>query len=418
MKRRNFFKIAPLAGLLGWVSPGKAIAAIPETLMPAKSDREYWVSLMIRIAEPVLTNLSKGTLKKNMPLEKPAGYGKKVEEVTYLEALGRTMAGISGWLSLPADQSAEGQKRAEFAEMARKSILNIVNPASPDYTDFVKRGESQLLVDAAFLSHAFLRAPLQLWEPLPEEGKKQVINAFKSLRWIKPGQSNWLLFSAMVEIFLLKVGAEWEQERITYAIDKHKEWYKGDGWYGDGEKFHFDYYNGFVIQPMLVDILKVLVEKGLAKAEEYELMLKRMQRYATCQERMISPEATYPAIGRSVVYRVGAFQPLAQLALNRQLPKMISPAQVRSALTAIMKRQFEMKGTFSKTGWLQLGFCGHQPQAAETYISTGSLYLCSVGFLPLGLAADDVFWTSQAEDWSGKKAWSGGVYQEDHAISF
>lgn len=418
MKRRNFFKIAPLAGLFGFVSPGKAIAAIPETFMPAKSDREYWVSLMVRIAEPVLSNLSKGTLKKNMPLEKPEGYGKKVEEVTYLEALGRTLAGISGWLSLPADQSAEGRKRAEFAEMARKSILNIVNPASPDYTDFVKRGESQLLVDAAFLSHAFLRAPLQLWEPLPEEGKKQVISAFKSLRWIKPGQSNWLLFSAMVEIFLLKAGAEWEQERVTYAIDKHKEWYKGDGWYGDGEKFHFDYYNGFVIQPMLVDILKILVEKGLAKQEEYELVLKRMQRYAACQERMISPEATYPAIGRSVVYRVGAFQPLAQLALNRQLPKMISPGQVRSALTAIMKRQFEMKGTFSKTGWLQLGFCGHQPQAAETYISTGSLYLCSVGFLPLGLPADDVFWTSQTEDWSGKKAWSGGVYPEDHAVNF
>jgi hypothetical protein len=100
------------------------------------------------------------------------------------------------------------------------------------------------------------------------------------------------------------------------------------------------------------------------------------------------------------------------------LPKMISPAQVRSALTAIMKRQFEMKGTFSKTGWLQLGFCGHQPQAAETYISTGSLYLCSVGFLPLGLPADDVFWTGKAEDWSGKKAWSGGLYPEDHAVNF
>lgn len=418
MRRRNFFKIAPLAGLFGLLSPGKTIAAIPEVFVPEKSDREYWVDLMIRIAEPVLKNLSKGELKKNMPLEKPVGYGKKVEEVTYLEALGRTLAGISGWLSLPADQSAEGKKRAEFSEMARRSILNLVNPASPDYTDFVKKGESQLLVDAAFLSHAFLRASLQLWEPLPEEGKKQVISAFKSLRWIKPGQSNWLLFSAMVETFFLKIGEEWQQERISYAIDKHKEWYKGDGWYGDGEKFHFDYYNGFVIQPMLVDIHKVLVEKGLAKTEEYELMLKRMQRYAACQERMISPEASYPAIGRSVAYRVGAFQPLAQLALSRQLPKMISPAQVRSALTAVMKRQFEMKGTFSKTGWLQLGFCGHQPQAAETYISTGSLYLCSVGFLPLGLPADDVFWAGPAEDWSGKKAWSGGIYPDDHAVSF
>lgn len=418
MRRRNFFKIAPLAGLFGLISPGKAIAAIPETFSAATSDREYWLALMIRIAEPVLKNAAKGELKKNMPLEIPKGYGKKVKEVTYLEALGRTLAGVSGWLSLPPDESKEGMKRVEFAELARKSILNTVDPSSPDYTDFVKKGESQLLVDAAFLAHAFLRAPLQLWEPLPAAGKQQVITAFRNLRWIKPGQSNWLLFAAMVEIFFLKIGEEWQSEKVTYAIDKHKEWYKGDGWYGDGEKFHFDYYNSFVIQPMLVDIVKVLLEKGLYNENDYNLILRRMQRYGASQERLISPEGAYPAIGRSVVYRVGAFQALGQLALNHQLPTMISPAQVRTALTAVMKRQFSMKGTFSPSGWLQLGFCGHQPEAAETYISTGSLYLCTVGFLPLGLPANDVFWTSPAEDWSGKKAWSGQLYPEDHAVSF
>lgn len=418
MRRRNFFKIAPLAGLFGLISPRKAIAAIPETFSAAPSDREYWLTLMIRIAEPVLKNASKGELKRNMPLETPKGYAKNVAEVTYLEALGRTLAGVSGWLSLPADQSKEGLKRAELAELARKSILNIVDPSSPDHTDFVKKGESQLLVDAAFLAHAFLRAPLQLWEPLPPAGKQQVITAFRNLKWIKPGQNNWLLFAAMIEVFFLKIGEEWQQETVTYAVDKHKEWYKGDGWYGDGENFHFDYYNGFVIHPMLVDIVKVLFEKGLYSEKDYNLILRRMQRYAASQERMISPEGTYPPIGRSVVYRAGAFQPLGQLALNYQLPAMISPAQVRSALTAVMKRQFGMKGTFSSSGWLQLGFCGHQPEAAETYISTGSLYLCSVGFLPLGLPANDEFWTSPAADWTGKKAWSGELYPEDHAVSF
>ena len=46
-----------------------------------------------------------------------------------------------------------------------------------------------------------------------------------------------------------------------------------------------------------------------------------------------------------------------------------------------------------RRGWLQLGAVGHQPLQAEGYISTGSLYLCAVGLLHLGLPADDPFWT-------------------------
>ena len=46
-----------------------------------------------------------------------------------------------------------------------------------------------------------------------------------------------------------------------------------------------------------------------------------------------------------------------------------------------------IKGNFDEHGWLTLGFAGHQPQIAERYISTGSLYLCSTVFTALGLPA-------------------------------
>jgi hypothetical protein len=73
-------------------------------------------------------------------------------------------------------------------------------------------------------------------------------------------------------------------------------------------------------------------------------------------------------------------------------------------------------GTFDENGWLTIGFCGHQPDIAETYISTGSLYLCSVGLLALGLPADDPFWTDNPADWTSKKIWSGQNSPSDHAI--
>jgi hypothetical protein len=53
----------------------------------------------------------------------------------------------------------------------------------------------------------------------------------------------------------------------------------------------------------------------------------------------------------------------------------------------------------------------------ETYISTGSLYLCSVAFLPLGLPASDPFWSAPAAPFTQQRAWSGQAFPIDHALA-
>lgn len=94
----------------------------------------------------------------------------------------------------------------------------------------------------------------------------------------------------------------------------------------------------------------------------------------------------------------------------------MSPAQVRCALTSVIKRQVNALGTFDSEGWLRIGFTGHQPHIGETYISTGSLYLCTAVFVALGLPESDNFWTSPAEDWTCKKAWTGVDLNTDRAL--
>ncbi|MGB3149098.1 MAG: DUF2264 domain-containing protein, partial [Maribacter sp.] len=51
-------------------------------------------------------------------------------------------------------------------------------------------------------------------------------------------------------------------------------------------------------------------------------------------------------------------------------------------------------------------FYGHQPEMAEKYISTGSLYLCTEVFLVLGLQPEAPFWSDPATAWSQKRIWS------------
>ena len=65
----------------------------------------------------------------------------------------------------------------------------------------------------------------------------------------------------------------------------------------------------------------------------------------------------------------------------------------------------------------RIGFCGHQPGAGESYISTGSLYLCTAVFLPLGLPPTDPFWSAAAVAWTSQRAWSGQAFPIDKAIA-
>lgn len=411
--------LAGLAGLFpfewGNAAAGNGSRQSTPPLVSGKVDRDYWVQLLNTIATPVLSSMSKGQLIKNMPVEWSPQYDGRDKRVAYMEAFGRLMAGMAPWLALPEDNSPEGLLRRKLHDQALQSYTRSVDPADPDYLLWDKEG--QPLVDAAFLAQAFIRAPRALWDPLDHNTKQRFVNAFKQLRRVNPPYNNWILFAAIIESFLQSIDEAFDPARISWAIRKMQEWYVGDGWYSDGPRFHFDYYNSYVIQPMLLDIVNVQVERGSASKEDHALLLQRMQRYSDILERLISPEGSFPAFGRSITYRTGAFQPLAQLALMHQLPDGISPPQVRAALTAVKQRIFTPPGVFSADGWLQLGFAGHQPEVADGYTNTGSLYLTALSFLPLGLPATDTFWTAAAEDWTAKKAWAGQPFRKDHAIT-
>jgi len=411
MNRRNAFKVLSILGL---APLAVRVQATTPVVAPAIVDRKYWLNVLIRIADPLLESLSRGELRKNMPVECKPGLEADRKKVTYLEAFGRLMAGMAPWLELGAAETEEGQLRKKYIALAQKSMKMAVDPLSPDFMNFTEGG--QPLVDAAFLAHAILRAPNVLWAQLDQTTKQQLVAAIKSSRVITPGYNNWLLFSAMVEAFLLFAGEQHDELRMDLAIRKHMEWYKGDGMYGDGPDFHWDYYNSFVIQPMLVDILDELMKHSKRYEKTAETVIKRAKRYADIQERLISPEGTFPAIGRSLPYRFGAFQLLAQMTLQHRLSNNLNPAQVRSALSAVIQRMIEAPEVFDTKGWLRIGFFGHQPNIAESYISTGSLYLCSVGLLPLGLPSTDPFWADAPMDWTSKKIWGGHDFPADHAI--
>lgn len=421
MLRRNFIKLSSFLGLAGLIGSAGIEIAEAEPLgrmSDGSSDRKYWVELLDKIATPVLSNMSKGQLVKNMRMQYSPTYDKRDRRVGYMEAFGRLIAGIAPFLALPDDNTAEGNVRKRLREQTLLSLKNAFDPESPDYLYWGTPTQRQPLVDAAYIAQALLAVPKTLWEPLDSKTKERVIYEFTTIRQIKPFNNNWVLFAAMIESFLLSIDVPIDAERVDSAIDTVVKWYAGDGWYRDGDLFHFDHYNGYVIHAMLVEVLKANIAKGRRKQEEYDLAYKRMQRYASFQERYISPEGTYPVFGRSSTYRVGAFWPLCKLALENKLPEEIKPAQVRCGLTAVMKNIF-VPATFDKDGWLQLGFVGDkQAEISDSYSNTGSLYITSLVFWPLGLPASHEFWSTPFTEWTQRKAWSGKPFKKDYAVNY
>jgi len=370
------------------------------------------VTLLDRIARPVLTALAAGELRQRMPVEQHAGAGR--ETVSHLEAVGRLLAGLAPWLELQTGDADECRLRSELLALAHAGLAEGLRVGGPDRLAF--EAGQQPIVDAAFLAQSLLRAPNSLRRALSPAVSELLASALASTRDRKPAFNNWLLFAATIEAALAQMGKPCDAMRVDFALRQHEQWYLGDGTYGDGPSFHWDYYNSYVIQPMLIDVHAALAGRdGAWDALAIEVR-RRATRYAAVQERLIAPDGSFPVLGRSIDYRCGAFQSLAQAALLGFLPEDLPPGQARCALDAVIRRTLETANTFDPNGWLRIGLSGHQPGLGEFYISTGSLYLCATAFLPLGLPPEHPFWSDRDRPWTAQSAWAGHDLPADHAI--
>lgn len=382
------------------------------------NDRKYWVDTLVKISAPVLHNFCAGTLNQQL--------GKEIanaERKAYmgLEILGRTLSGLAPWLEVSATGEEE-TLRQEYAQLARNALAQGVNPQSADYCftgTEEKNWNVQYLVDAGFLAMAIVRAPRELGEKLPADVRQNVIKAFHKTRNYRPVFNNWLLFTAMVEAALYVLGEDYDLVRVDYALRQMEQWYQGDGFYGDGPRFRMDYYNSFTLQPMLIHLVDLFHHKyqedDLGK-NIYELSWMRFRKFVSIQEHSVAPDGSYPPYGRSLTYRCGAFHALAMAAWLEKLPQTVSPAMARGALTKVIHKTMDAPNTFTDTGWLTPGVCGCQPNMVSHYVTTASLYMATLAFLPLGLPEDAPFWSDPQEKSTWEKCFTGENLMEEIAI--
>jgi hypothetical protein len=79
---------------------------------------------------------------------------------------------------------------------------------------------------------------------------------------------------------------------------------------------------------------------------------------------------------------------------------------------------FAGDANFDPDGYLTIGFAAAQPDLADVYTNTGSLYITSLVFLPLGLPSLHPFWAAPFTPWTSLRAWTGQPIPKDYAVQY
>jgi hypothetical protein len=112
---------------------------------------------------------------------------------------------------------------------------------------------------------------------------------------------------------------------------------------------------------MMLDVLDACGHEVPAWKEMGERVRDRARRFAAILERLIAPDGSFPAVGRSIAYRCGAFQLLAQMALARQSHREHGSARLSLA------------GTHSHAPTMQRHNTVYQRQPKSTSLSSARI---------------------------------------------
>ena len=359
--------------------------------------RKLWVNFAVQLATPVYSGAKMPELHTGNPVS------------SELEAIARTTCGLAPWfqadLSMPVCTETELRRRHQLYDSAVECLRALFNSGGPAL-------EQQSVIEAGYLCQAFTRSP-KLWKAMDSYGRHSFVHWLQSVNMMPVYDNNWILQKALVTAFLYV-----QETDITYAsqyssavrraIHTFNGFYVGDGIYGDGPLYSSNYYNSIVVHPAIQDLMKAI--PGAFALATGDVFVARYLRFLEIQERQFSETGSFPAIGRSIVYRLGAFYALAYGALHGDIVNTgIRPAAVRCALTASLKLM--LPHMFSE-GFLTPGLVSVDEALADSYISTGSLYATAFFLLPLGLSPLNEFWSDPDTSWTGRRAWH--PFAQDH----
>ncbi|MGW0782660.1 DUF2264 domain-containing protein [Streptomyces sp. NPDC002913] len=259
-------------------------------------------------------------------------------------------------------------------------------PLIRDHTVF-----GQPMVESASVAIGLRLTRPWLWDRLDAGTQDRAEEWLRGALRHSPAPNNWYLFPFSVAGFLESVGrgdAETARARQR-ALDLLEVWYRGEGWYADGDGRAFDHYNGWALH--LYPVLDAYLS---GDAELSALYGARLREHLESFSLMFGADGAPMHFGRSLTYRFAAGAAVGMGAVSGHTP--LAPGVSRRLVSGSL-RYFLERGSAGEDGLLSLGWHGPHDATLQVYSGPSSPYWASKAFVALLAPAEHPLWTATEE---------------------
>ena len=311
------------------------------------------------------------------------------DAVDALESFARIASAWGAWLRNPANPRTldfQGHE-IDLESLLRKALLDGTDPSNPA-TYWGDIGHlDQRIVESADIAVAVWMCRERVFNGMTEAEQAQIMAWLSQVDDKGTYTDNWILFTAMTQAVRFQLGYPSPVDDLDNRLMQINEFYRCDGWYADGPTNEFDLYNAWMFG--WHKLLWTWID-GDRRPNHRQQVLERGRSFIAGFLHFFGANGSYPAWGRSIVYRFAAIAPLAVGHFLKIAPN--DPGLLRRASSGCI-RYFYDRGLFDpENHFVRQGYHGNFPSAGEAYISPGSPYWCCHGLFALTFDRDDPFW--------------------------
>lgn len=251
--------------------------------------------------------------------------------------------------------------------------------------------------------------PNRYWDPLTFGQKKNLLAYFKKQAYIKTYDNNHYFFHMIPVELLDQNGYESNREHLTKMYERLMGWYRGDGWFLDGNNRGFDYYNlwGFQL------FNQILYKYDTKWRNQFGQRIKETTaQFLKTFPYLFGRDGGPIPWGRSLSYRFAGNSAIAWAVINGN--NTLPPGQARRIASGSLKYFWE-HGCLNENNLLSIGYWGANASIAEPYLDYGDPYWATQGLACLLIPETDPFWTEiekpiPADSIGGKFAVTGAQF--------
>lgn len=299
------------------------------------------------------------------------------EKTALLEAFARPLWGFAPFWS-------GGGEDNDFEKLYLEGIRNGTNPNHPEYWGEIVDYD-QKIVETAPIGLSLIMAPKKVWYPLSEIEKDRLYEWLSQVNKVKSVDNNWLFFAVLVNLAFKTVGREYDKDIINHAISRFDDFYKGNGWYSDGNTRQTDYYISFAIHFYSLIYAKVMEKDDPKNSQKFK---KRAELFAKDFIYWFDESGSALAFGRSLTYRFAQCCFWSACVYSEVKPFSIG------IIKGIISRNIEQwlsKPIFDNANILTIGYSYPNLNMSECYNAFGSPYWALKSFLILALDKEHEF---------------------------